>query len=96
MAKVMESRNYPGKSPDDCFDAAKVALPKAGFEIWKLRPIAWLVLANRQTPEGVAKANLAFRPGAAGTLTLTGDRLSQETLQAMAAEAMVALDAELG
>jgi hypothetical protein len=92
----MESRNYPGRSPDDCYNAAKKALPKAGFEVWKLRPAAWLVMANRQTPEGVAKANFAFRPGAAGTLTLAGDDVSQETLKAIAAEAMAALDAELG
>lgn len=96
MAKATESRDYAGKSADDCFAAAKAALPKVGFEIWKMRPIGWLLLANRTTSEGVVNANFAFRPGAAATLTLSSDRVTKEALLAMSGEVYAAFEAALG
>lgn len=95
MAQTTVTRNYPGKSPDALFAAALTAMPKAGFQVWKKRPIGWLVLAKRRVPEGLVQVNLAFRPGAAATLSLTGEGVPSETLKALSDEALAALDAAL-
>jgi hypothetical protein len=95
MTQATITRNYPGKSPDALFAAALDAMPKAGFQVWKKRPLGWLVLAKRKVPEGLVQVNLAFRPGAAATLSLTGEGVSGQTLEALGAEALTALEAAL-
>jgi hypothetical protein len=77
------------------FAAALTAMANAGFQVWKKRPIGWLVLAKRKVPEGLVQVNLAFRPGAAATLSLTGDGVPSETLHALGEQAFAALDAAL-
>jgi hypothetical protein len=96
MAQVAESRTYAGKSPDDCFAAAKSALSKTGFEIWKTRQIGWLVMANRKGRRGTVSANCTSRPGAAVTLTLSGEEIQEADLRAIAEEVLAVLTAELG
>jgi hypothetical protein len=95
MSKVTETRTYEGKSADDCFVAAKAALPKAGFKVWKTREIGWLVMADREEAGGTVRANFASRPGAVTTLALSGEETPEETLSTIADEIFAAFEAEL-
>lgn len=96
MTQVTESRTYAGKSADECFAAARAALPRVGFEIWKTREIGWLVMANREDPGGTVRANFASRPGAVATLALSAEGVSEESLQVIAEETFAAFQVELG
>ena len=64
MSKIRIEKSFDGKSPDDCFEAAKEAFPNAGFEIFKTRDIAWLVIAHRHENNSLIDANIGARPPA--------------------------------
>ncbi len=82
MARRQEQRQYPGVTPDDCFEAAQVAFKQSGMEVWKLRSIAWLAQARIQEGETYIGANLMARPGAQTeiTLTVSGDHADQQRI----------------
>ncbi len=96
MPRITETRTYVGKSADECFAAAKAALPAVGFEIWKTREIGWLVMANREESGGTVKANFASRPGAAVTIALSGEGITEEALKIIAEEVFAAFEVALG
>ena len=62
MAKIRIEKSFDGKSPDNCLEAAKKAFPNAGFEIFKVRDIAWLVIAHRQENDSLIEASIGARP----------------------------------
>jgi hypothetical protein len=98
MAKVTKTRSYPSDHVDRCYKAAEAALPGAGFKIWKTRPVGWLIMARQEGPEGLIEANLAARPGAGATVTLTlsGESSSEATLSGLAGKIFGELEASLG
>ena len=61
-------------SPDAAFQIAEKTIQEVGFEIWKTRPIGWLIIAN-QSGSGGLQATISIRPstGAAVTIALKGD-----------------------
>jgi len=84
MTKIRMEKSYDGKSPDDCLEAAKIAFPNAGFEIFKKRDIAWLVIAHRQENNSLIEANIGARPPAVCanvTLSINCDDIDRNTLQ---------------
>jgi len=83
MAKIEETRTFPGKSPDQLYTAFEPAYQKAGFNIWKKRPIGWLALAKRQQADSEVQSTLSARPGnpSAATLVITGEKQTQEQIQ---------------
>ncbi len=97
MAKIEETRTYPGKTPGDCFAAAVRAYPKAGFNVWKKRELAWLALAKRTVEGQEVDSNLSARPGNPVPLTLnmSADNLSEETLKKLAVQVFQAVEEEL-
>jgi hypothetical protein len=88
MAKIEETRTFPGKTPDQLYNAFEPAYQKAGFNTWKKRPVAWLALAKRQESDSDVQSTLSARPGnpSAATLVITSDKLPQEQLETWAAE----------
>ncbi len=61
-------------SADDAFQISERAIQEVGFEIWKTRPIGWLIIAN-QSGGGGLQATISIRPGtgAAVTIAVKGD-----------------------
>lgn len=98
MAKFQESRTFVGTSADGCYAAADAALLEVGFEVWKKRPMAWLLLARRNLPEGPIEANIGCRPGvkALVAVTLSGDAVSKESLKPIAEQIFSAIAVRLG
>ncbi len=98
MANIEKNKTYAGKSPTACFQAAVKAYPQAGFNIWKKRDIAWLVLAKCSEGGGEVNSNFSARPGnpTPVILTLSADHLSEEQLNQMAEKFFSAFDKELG
>ncbi len=97
MSKIEITRTYAYVSADACFVAAKEALARVDFEIWKTRPIGWLVMAHLQTAEGKINATVAVRPGTGADLTfsLVGETLAEDDLRSIAEEALTFLDDSL-
>lgn len=97
MAKIEETRTYPGKTPGDCFSAAVRAYPKVGFNVWKKRELAWLALAKCTLEGKEVDSNLSARPGnpTPATLNLSADGLSEEALKGLADKFFQALEEEL-
>lgn len=97
MSKFQESRTYAGKTADDCYAAAEKILPEVGFEVWKRRPMAWLLQAKRKQAEGSIDANLVCRLGANTMviLTLSSNTISQEVLKSIAEEIFSMLETQL-
>jgi hypothetical protein len=98
MAKVTETRSYHAHHVDRCYKAAEAALPGAGFKIWKTRPIGWLIMARREGSEGLIEANVAARPGAGATVTLTlsGESSSEAALSELVRKIFGELESSLG
>ena len=96
MATLQTNLDLPGKSGAEAYQAAIRALPKAGFPIWKLREIAYLVMAKQAAEQGEIDCNLMIRPGMGAGLTLACDGLSAEELAPYSQAVFAALRAELG
>jgi len=71
MASVQETRELSKLNADQAYQAADKAFDEAGFNIWKRRPIGWIVLAKKETGGSVITANAASRPGNLSNLTFT-------------------------
>jgi hypothetical protein len=95
MAKVTETRSYPGHDVNRCYKSAESALPSAGFKIWKTRPVGWLIMARREEPGSMVEANLAARPGATVTLTLSAEASGETALHELAEMILGRLEASL-
>jgi hypothetical protein len=77
--KLERKFNNPGQ---DCYEAVQKALTSSGFQIWKTREIAYLVIANKEEA-GKTVAATAMVMGsqpAAVTLSLDGEGLLAEAL----------------
>jgi hypothetical protein len=97
MSKIEITRSYENKTANESFDAAQVALVNTSFEIWKTRPHGLLILANRETSEGVLNATFSVRPGAGVTilLSIVGESVSEEFIHAIGDEVLAAFEAEI-
>lgn len=84
MPSISIDNNFAGKSARQCFSAAVQALPQAGFEVTKLRELAYMVMGRRSEPRGEVLCNAMAWPGASTrvTLTMQADFLSEAELQA--------------
>jgi len=96
MATLQTNLNLPGKSGSESYQAAVRALPKAGFPVWKLREIAYLVMSKKPTDKGEIDCNLMIRPGMGAGLTLSCDGYTAEELAPFSEQIFAALRAELG
>ena len=94
MAKIEETRTFPGKTPDQLYAAFEGAYKKAGFNTWKKRPIGWLALAKRQEVDTDVQSTFSARPSSpsAATLVITSEKFPQEQLQAWAVEIWKSLE----
>jgi hypothetical protein len=86
MAKYTHTGEIVGKSATEVYQASLPAFERAGFEIWKERPLAWLSLARKIEDGKEISANLAARATSptSYTLSLAADGLPEETLHARA------------
>ena len=91
MANIVENVMFAGKSTSDVFEAAKVALPKAGFEVWKLRDIAWMVLGKGKINDLPADGNVMVMPGGLVNVSVGGEGISDADLRAAAQKIIAAL-----
>jgi len=83
MAKYTYSSEITGKSATEVYHASLTAFERAGFEVWKERPLAWLSLARKTENDKEISANLAARATSptSYTLTLAADGLTDEILE---------------
>jgi hypothetical protein len=85
MPTIALSRELEGASAGEAYELTLNRLPDLDFIIWKTRPLAWLVIANHDLPEGKVNANISFRPGDGAVLTIS---LSCETMEERALRAI--------
>ena len=95
MSTIAISRELSNVSTGDAFEATLEKLPDLDFVIWKTRPLAWLVIANRELPEGKVNATISFRPTTTTLLSisLSCDTIDEGTLQDLGTELGDALQA---
>jgi hypothetical protein len=96
MPTVATSRKIEGLSPSVAYESLLELLPELGYEIWKTRPLGWLVMANCELPEGKLNATLTFPPGIKTVLSisLASEAMEHAALQQKAdelAESLVTL-----
>jgi hypothetical protein len=83
MPKVRITKSYSGISPDTCFEHFQEAFQKAGFEVWKTREIAWLVMGKKTEGGGLIEATIGSRPpgsNASVTLSVSSDEIEHNVL----------------
>ena len=73
MSTVRETKEYQGISADDAYKIAEIVLEETGLEIWKRRPLGWLIMADYPDSAGTIKGNVSCRPGASTSITFTLD-----------------------
>lgn len=95
MAHYEETRTYANWSSEACFAAAQKSLPQAGFTVWKVRPIAWLVLAKRKEDAETINGNISCLVAGRVTLAMGGDHTSEETLKHYAGQIFEKFEAQL-
>jgi hypothetical protein len=88
MATIAISRALKGTSPGEAYEVTLEKLPDLEFVIWKTRPLAWLIIANRDLPGGRVNANVSFRPadGALLTISLSCETMEEADLQEIGAQ----------
>jgi hypothetical protein len=96
MAQLQVTRSYPNEGKQ-CFEAARAGFPKAGFEIWKVRELAYLVIANRQVDGHTVTANIIVfgSEPADVTLSLSSDHHTEAQLQELVEPIFTAFAAAL-
>jgi hypothetical protein len=99
MARYGITKPLGNTKPENVFESSQAAFKNIGWEVYKLRSIAFLVEARTtgDGDEGYVLANLIAT--AFGNpeikLTLKGDNASEETLKKYADQIMEALEKEL-
>ncbi len=78
MSTIRETKEYQGITADQAYKLAESALTESGFEIWKKRPLGWLIMADIKDEGGTIKGNVSCRPGNGATITLTLDSNNHE------------------
>jgi hypothetical protein len=95
MPKIQKIKIFNGKSPDECFENFPNAFLGAGFEIFKTREIAWLVMAHKNNEKGLIEASLGARPPASSanvTLSISGTDFTREELESYASTVLSELE----
>ena len=69
MSTIRETKEYPEITADAAYKIAETALEETGLEIWKRRPLGWLIMAEFSDSSGKIKGNVSCRPGANTSLT---------------------------
>lgn len=88
MAAVQESRTFTKLNADQAYKAAEQAFEEAGYDIWKRRPLGWLLMANKDVDGGRITGNGSARPGANSVVTFSlecPDLTEEELNQALEA-----------
>ncbi|MGD0707374.1 MAG: hypothetical protein ABSA51_02855 [Anaerolineaceae bacterium] len=93
MASVEVKKTFEGKSTSDLYDAGLKALPKAGFELWKQRPLAYLVMSKRVENGNQIDCNFMVHMGfpVNVSVTLGCDALSEDDLRPWADKVFAAV-----
>ena len=73
MSTIRETKEYQGITADQAYKLAEAALDVSGFEIWKRRPLGWLIMVDIKDEVGKIKGNVSCRPGNGASITLTLD-----------------------
>jgi len=73
MSTVRVTKEFQGISADEAYTLAENALEASGLEIWKRRPLAWLIMADLNDDNGTIRGNVACRPGNGASITITLD-----------------------
>lgn len=97
MAELQEERTYPGKTAKDCYQGVLLALPKAGFKVWKQRDFGWFVIARRIVAGVEITSSILASPGSPPSLkiNLTAKGFRQDQLRPYADELLSCVDAIL-
>jgi hypothetical protein len=98
MSSVQKTYPIPGKSTADCYEAALEAYPKAGFEIWKKRELAYMLMAKCSGKDGQIDSNLMARFGSPTQIVLivSAENLPEADLQPYLDKIYAAFKAVLG
>jgi hypothetical protein len=93
MPTIAIERAIPGTSAAEAYETSLNKLPDLEFVIWKTRPLAWLIIANRELPEGTVNTTISFRPTEVTSLSLSlaCETMSEQDLQAIGEELADAL-----
>ncbi len=73
MGKIQETKAYSDINADQAYQLAKSALENTGFQIWKERPLGWLLMADYENDDGKTSGNVSCRPGNGASITITLD-----------------------
>lgn len=94
MPSFAVTRDVKTNNPNDAFQETLSQLPDLGYIVWKTRPLAWLIIANREHPDGKVNATISFRPGDGVVLSisLSCETMEEAALRAIGEELADALD----
>lgn len=81
MASVQIKNTYGDKSDSEVFDAAKQAIVNAGYEVWKTRDLAKLVLGTGKENGQEVRLNVVVSMvDGSATISAEGDDLDETAL----------------
>jgi hypothetical protein len=93
MASVEVKKTFEGKSASDLYDLGLEALKKAGFEIWKERQLAYLIMSKRVENGQQIDCNYMAHMGfpVSVSVTLGCEALTEDELRPWADKVFAAL-----
>ena len=94
MSKIQETKSYQDINADQAYQLAKSALEQTGFQIWKERPLGWLLMADYENDSGKTSGNVSCRPGNGASITITLDSsdLQESFLSKLVEDFFTAID----
>lgn len=85
MASVQLKKEYTGIFDTDVYDAALKAIPNAGYEVWKTRELAKLVMGKAQVDGVEVRCNIVVSMvDSSATITAESDDIPEEGLEPVA------------
>ena len=97
MPDYSDNATYPNFNADEAFKILVAAIPDMGYTIWKTRPLGWLIMANRETDQGIIHLSLSLRPGPTTelNLSLASEDYSTDELRKDSSELMALINQRL-
>jgi len=93
MASFRMQKTYDSKSDQEVYEAALKAFPIAGFEVWKKRELARLVLGKGEEDGKEFRSNIIVNMvDASATITAESDDLPESVLQSIVEKIGTELD----
>lgn len=96
MNKVTKTVVYDSALAEKIFNASKATMAELGYDVYKLRPIAYLAESRVDEGEGLVNVNMIFSPFTKEfSLVVKSETAAQESIEAISAKVFALFETKI-